>query len=347
MTFLLCALLLLPPNEGTLTVLGQASPTAPDLAALISPNQTSLTATDQAGLTGPNQAASNAPARATLTATDAATQTGADQSPMTAPAQVGPAASDQAGLTGPNQATSNAPVRATLTVTDAATLIASGDQYFIKIDYPQAIEAYEGALAQDPGNAGVLWRLARAYVCMGEVLEVAADRAPLFKRAEDYARRSISLDSMTAEGHTWLAGALGYLALDADIRDQVRLSRELLDETTRALRIDPRADGALSIRGSFYRALGNVGWLKRQLAGVFLGNIPDGGFPEAEAALLQAVTLAPEIMRHHYELGVLYLDWERPEDARRSLKQAASLQIRTAIDRPRKEKALRLLSEIE
>jgi tetratricopeptide (TPR) repeat protein len=182
---------------------------------------------------------------------------------------------------------------------------------------------------------------------MGEVLEEPADRAPLLKRAEDYARRSIGIDSLTAEGHIWLAGALGYLALDADIRDQVRLSRELLDETTRALRINPAADGALSIRGSFYRALGNVGWLKRQLAGVFLGKIPDGGFPEAEAALLQAVALAPEIMRHHYELGVLYLDWGRTEDARRALKQAAELQIRTAIDRPRKEKALRLLSELE
>ena len=239
------------------------------------------------------------------------------------------------------------PDQGTILAADAATLTASGDQSFIRIDYPAAIEAYEGALLLDPVNAGILWRLARAYVCMGEVLEEPADRAPLLKRAEAYARRSIDIDSLTAEGHTWLAGALGYLALDADIRDQVRLSRELLDETTRALQINPGADGALSIRGSFYRALGNVGWLKRGLARVLLGEIPDGGFPEAEVALLQAVALAPEIMRHHYELGVLYMDWGRPEDARRALKQAASLQIRTAIDRPRREKALRLLSELE
>lgn len=239
------------------------------------------------------------------------------------------------------------PDQAVLTALDAATLTASGDQFFVRIEYPAAIEAYEGALLQSPGNAGVLWRLARVYVCMGEVLEEPADRVPLFKRAEAYARRSIGLDSLIAEGHTWLAGALGYIALDADIRDQVRLSRGLLDETTRALMINPGDDGALSIRGSFYRALGNVGWFKRQLASVLLGEIPDGGFPEAEVALLQAVALAPEIMRHHYELGVLYLDWGRPENARRALKQATALQIRTAIDRPRKEKALRLLSELE
>ena len=256
-------------------------------------------------------------------------------------------APDQATLAAPESAALSSADTSTLMDPDVATLTASGDQFFVRIEYPAAIEAYEGALLQSPGNAGVLWRFARVYVCMGEVLEEPADRVPLFKRAEAYARRSIGLDSLAAEGHTWLAGALGYLALDADIRDQVRLSRELLDETTQALRINPRDDGALSIRGSFYRALGNVGWLKRQLAGVFLGEIPDGGFPEAEVALLQAVALAPEIMRHHYELGVLYLDWERPEDARRALKQAAALQIRTAIDRPRKEKARRLLSELE
>jgi tetratricopeptide (TPR) repeat protein len=282
-----------------------------------------------------------------LLPTDAATFAAPEAATLTAPVQAVLAAPESGALTTTDPAKLMYPNQAVLTAPDAATLTASGDQFFIRIDYSAAIEAYEGALLQSPVNAEVLWRLARVYVCMAEVLENPADRVPLFKRAEAYARRSIGLDSLIAEGHTWLAGALGYLALDADIRDQVRLSRELLDETTRALRINPADDGALSIRGSFYRALGNVGWLKRQLAGVFLGEIPDGGFPEAEVALLQAVALAPEIMRHHYELGVLYLDWGRPDDARRALKQATALPIRTAIDRPRKEKALRLLSELE
>ncbi len=331
MTLLLYALLLLPTDAGTMTAADQAMLTAIALDTPMATDAGTLTAADQAMLT--------AIALDTPMATDAGTMTSTDRATLTLLDQEDSSATDQATVTVPEQAS--------LTATDAATLMASGDRYFIKIDYPEAIEAYEGALAQDPRNAGVLWRLARVYVCKGEVLDDPADRAPLIKRAEDYARRSIDLDSLTAEGHTWLAGALGYLALDADMRDQVRLSRELLDETTRALRINPRADGALSIRGSFYRALGNVGWLKRQLAAVFLGKIPDGGYPEAEAALLQAVALAPDIMRHRYELGVLYLDWDRPEDARRALTRAASLEIRTAIDRPRKEKALRLLSEME
>jgi tetratricopeptide (TPR) repeat protein len=136
-------------------------------------------------------------------------------------------------------------------------------------------------------------------------------------------------------------------ALDAGMGEQVKISQELVVETATAIRLDTLNDAAYSIRGSFFRALGNVGWVKRQLAAMLLGTIPEGGFPEAEAALTAAIRLAPDIMRHHYELGVLYLDWGRKEDARLALRRAAVLEIRTAIDKPRKEKALKLLREIE
>ena len=52
-----------------------------------------------------------------------------------------------------------------------------------------------------------------------------------------------------------------------------------------AIRLDPADDAAWSIRGSFFRALGNVGWVKRQLAAMLPGAIPQGGFPEAEDSI--------------------------------------------------------------
>ena len=90
-----------------------------------------------------------------------------------------------------------------------------------------------------------------------------------------------------------------------------------------------------------------MGWVKRQLAALLLGSVPDGGFVEGEAALKAAIRIAPDIMRHWYELGVLYIDWGKKEEARHALREALSKEIRTAIDRPRKEKALKLLRELE
>ncbi|HTY58254.1 MAG TPA: tetratricopeptide repeat protein, partial [Bacteroidota bacterium] len=99
-----------------------------------------------------------------------------------------------------------------------------------------------------------------------------------------------------------------------------------------------------SILGSFYRALGNVGWLERALASLFVGTVPRGGYEEAEAALRKAIAIAPGIMRHHYELGILYIDMGRKDEARRALEFAATLPVRTAIDRPRLEKIRELLA---
>jgi tetratricopeptide (TPR) repeat protein len=213
------------------------------------------------------------------------------------------------------------------------------------MDYSAAAGRYESALRTEPGDADALWRLARIYVVRGEATETT-ERKELLQRAEEYARRCIRADSTAPQGHTWLAGALGFKALDAGMSDQVRLARELVDETARALRLDPRDDIALSIRGSFFRALGNVGWLKRQLAALLLGAIPRGGYEESEEALLRAIEIAPDVMRHRYELGVLYLDMGREEEARRAFEEALRLQIRVTSDVPREKKIRELLGEI-
>lgn len=221
-----------------------------------------------------------------------------------------------------------------------------GDAAFYRIAYPEAVESYRDGLSAAPNDRHLLWRLARVSVCMAEVEEDPAKKRSFLAQGEEAARRCIQLDSTMTEGYTWLAGALGYQALDAGVSDQVRIAQELMSATEAALRLDPANDAAWSIRGSFFRALGNIGWVKRQLASILLGKIPGGGFAEAEEALKTAIRLAPNIMRHRYELGVLYLDQERNGEARQLFREAAALEIRTAIDRPRREKALKFMREL-
>ncbi len=226
-----------------------------------------------------------------------------------------------------------------------APLVAADDA-FVRMDYPSAIASYEVLLQSNPGDPSLLWRLARAYVCYGEPLEDGR-RMEFCRKAEEYARKCIAADSTLPEGHTWLAGALGYLALDATMKQQAAMSHEILTETGKALAINPRDDAALSIRGSVYRALGNVSWIERRLAGLLFGGIPEGGFEEAETSLRQAIAIAPDVMRHHYELGVLYIDMGRIQEARATLEKVLTLPVRVAIDRPRLQKAKELLQTLE
>ncbi len=220
-----------------------------------------------------------------------------------------------------------------------------GDEDFFRIEYPAAIKAYEDQLQSVPNDADILWKLARVYVCSGEVKDPPESES-FFKKAEAYARRCIACDSTKSEGHTWLAAALGYLALNASLKEQIRLTNELQHVLDKALALNPNNDAAYSILGSFYRALGNVSWLQRHLASLFMGRLPAGDFEDGEKAFKKAIFLAPDVMRHHYELGVLYLDWDRKEEARTALELAATLPIRVAIDRPRLEKIKELLAMI-
>jgi len=233
-----------------------------------------------------------------------------------------------------------------LLAADPPASMIAGDEAFFSIDYPAAVASYDANLAAAAADPQLLWRLARVNVCMGEVAEGTA-RDSLFLAAERWARMCIAAGPNVPEGHTWLAGALGYLALDAPVKRQLSLTRELLRETERALELNPNDDIAYSIRGSCFRALGNVGWLQRQIASIVYGGVPDGGYPEAEAALKRAIAIAPTVKRHAYELGVLYIDWGKKEEAVSVLRHAATLPIQSAIDRPRQAKILELLAGLE
>jgi tetratricopeptide (TPR) repeat protein len=218
--------------------------------------------------------------------------------------------------------------------TDTVQGPSEADAAFSRIDYPAALSSYLLALQHSPHDPQNLWKLARIHVLMYEVAP-QEDQAELLAHAEEYAYRCISSDSSLGEGHTWLAASLAYQALVAGGTEQLRLSHGLLKETAKALELNPEDDVAYSIRGSFFRALGNASWIEIGIAQLFLGRVPDGGYEDSEMALQRAISLAPEIMRHHYELGVLYLDMGRREEAEKTLRHAATLPVRIASDRPR------------
>ena len=210
----------------------------------------------------------------------------------------------------------------------------AGDSAFAAMDYDRALALYQVDLDQTPGDAELLWRMARLEICRGDIAP-REERDGFYKKGEEFARRSISADSTLSPAHTWLAAALGSRAMRGSSSQKVELAREIKRELDVAIELNPRDDGARSILGSFYRALGNISWIERQLANIFLGGIPSGGFEESEKELQTAIQIAPGVFRHHFELGLLYVDWERPEDALRSFQNALNAGPTMAADRHR------------
>lgn len=222
--------------------------------------------------------------------------------------------------------------------TAAATNPVPGDDAFASMEYDTALARYEAALRSEPARPEILWRMARLYLCLGDIAP-HAEQDTLYRKAEEYARLTIAADSTIAEGHSWLAAALGSMAMDEGAKRKVQLAREIQHELEIAIALNPNDDVAHSILGSFYRALGNVSWFERSLAKIFLGGLPSGGYEDAERELLAAIRIAPYEFRHYYELGRLYEDWDRPGDAVKAFQQAIEVGPRMAADRQRLELA--------
>uniref|UniRef100_B3EJG1 Regulator of microtubule dynamics protein 1 n=1 Tax=Chlorobium phaeobacteroides (strain BS1) TaxID=331678 RepID=B3EJG1_CHLPB len=219
----------------------------------------------------------------------------------------------------------------------SAKSLEKGDDAFYAIDYETAETLYQACLENNPDNAAVYWRLARLYVSIGEALlpEHTAERHPYFTSAVEYAERSIQLNDKLAEGHTWLAASLGVLADNAGPREKIKRANIIKSELERALELNPQDDIALSILGSFNREIASMGWMEKVFAKTFLGSLPEGSYENAEVLFKKAISSNPRVIRHYYELGKLYKDLKRYEDAVSVLNEALTKPILMKSDKRR------------
>lgn len=220
-----------------------------------------------------------------------------------------------------------------------------GDQELVRINYPLAEAIYDSALIMSTDSADVLWRLARVYVCRADI-SPQEQKLDLYRHAEEFANRCINADSSISDGHTWRAAALGNIAMFEGGATKVKLCYSIRKELTRSIRLNPNDDIAYSILGSFYMALGNVSWIERQLAAVFIGGLPEGGYDESENALRKAIALAPVVIRHHFALGELYMLQDRDQEALKEFQTVVLLPVLLGLDLRTQSRAAGLIKDL-
>lgn len=224
--------------------------------------------------------------------------------------------------------------------------IQRGDMEFGRMNYQAAGAMYDSMLVSSADSIAALWRLARLYVCLGDVAP-QTQRLDLYVQAEAFAHRCIRADSMRPEGHTWRAAALGNIAMFEGGSTKVELCRLIKQELDCSVMLNPADDIAWSILGSFYMALGNVTWIERQMATLFLGDLPEGGYEESEGALKKAIALAPGVMRHRFELAALYMEQARHREAIDELRLVVTLPVLLASDERTRLTAAGFIRDLE
>jgi tetratricopeptide (TPR) repeat protein len=228
----------------------------------------------------------------------------------------------------------------------ASPSLAAADQEFHSLRYIRPLALYDSALTTSTDSVEVLWRMARAWVCLADT--AARERKyDLYKQAESCALRAVASDSTCSQAHAWLAAAIGNIAMFEGGKTKVRLAYAIKREADRAIALDSCNDVAYSILGSFHKAIGDVSWIEKQLANIFLGGLPDGGYAESEAAFRRAIELAPDLPRNHFELAKVYMCEDRNQEALMEFRRTQGLTVTVAFDVEIQRSTVDLIKELE
>lgn len=230
----------------------------------------------------------------------------------------------------------------------AAEHLALGDRDRTALNVASALEQYEAALVVDPTNYDALIKAAWAAVDLGEFNANADQRAALYRRAEQYARRALAANPNSAEAHFQLAQALGRNALAQSARDRIKFAREVRDQALAALAIDPKHSGALHVMGMWNAEVMRLNGITRMIAKNFLGGevFSEANWDNAQKYLETAVAVDPDRIAHRLDLGEIYADRHQKQKAVEQFEWIARAPASEFNDAHYKEQAARRLSEI-
>lgn len=211
---------------------------------------------------------------------------------------------------------------------DAAGLVAAGDSAYARLELDAATALYRQARGAAPGSYEATWKLARALTDAATVRTSATDQRRLCEEAAALARAAVGLNPPGAKGHTYLAIALGKLALSVGGREKVRLAHEIEMEARTALALDPKEDVAHDVLGVWNREMVELRGVQRFFATVFYGRLPQASMDSAVTHLRAAVALRPEAIPHAVELGITLADERQDREAAALLERALALPTR-------------------
>jgi tetratricopeptide (TPR) repeat protein len=160
------------------------------------------------------------------------------------------------------------------------------------------------AVKNDPKNAELLWRLARASRLM--VLDVRTNSDDKKRLAYDclkYAKEAVKADDGNWAAHKWLA--IGYKVVGdyEGTKSKIQNAYVIRDEFRRALELNPTDATTTCLLGQWCFYFADMPWYERQIAGTLFASPPTSTFEEALAFFHKAEKLSPGF----YKTNKMYL----------------------------------------
>ena len=198
----------------------------------------------------------------------------------------------------------------------ADDLIDKGKVLDRKFKANEALMLYLSAEKIEPKNPDLLVRIARQYRYLMTDAADTQEKLRLGHIALDYSERAAACGPKDCDAQLAPAITLGKMLPFMPAKEQVAASPKIKESVDKALAIDPRNDNAWHILGRWNRVLAEISSAKRFLAGIIYGQLPKGSIDEAEQDMKKAIAINPHRLMHYIELGRIYAQMGRKDEAR-------------------------------
>jgi tetratricopeptide (TPR) repeat protein len=205
----------------------------------------------------------------------------------------------------------------TLSAAESADdLIDKGKVLDRKFKANEALLLYLSAEKIEPKNPDLLVRIARQYRYLMTDATDTQEKLRLGHIALDYSERAAACGPKDCDAQLAPAITLGKMLPYMPVKEQVAASPKIKESVDKALAIDSRNDNAWHILGRWNRVLAEISSAKRFLAGIIYGQLPKGSIDEAEQDMKKAIAINPHRLMHYIELGRIYAQMGRKDEAR-------------------------------
>jgi tetratricopeptide (TPR) repeat protein len=203
--------------------------------------------------------------------------------------------------------------------------VEKGKIFEMKFQATEALPCYLAAEKLDPKNPQVLVRIARQYRYLMTDASAKEEKLRLGRLALDYSTRAAAAGPQDCDAQLATAITLGKMLPYLPPNEQIAASPRIKKSVDKALQLDPKDDTAWHILGRWNRVLADVSTVKRALALVLYGGLPKGSNEEAERDMRKAIELNPNRLMHYIELGRIYAQMGRKEEARQFINKGLAM----------------------
>jgi FimV-like protein len=227
--------------------------------------------------------------------------------------------------------------------------IVVGDSLADLGEHDAALQAFLNALEQDSMNYDANWKAGDQYTEVAKNLPDKEKDAKeeKFDLARQCCEKAIEINPDGWEGHTYLAIALGRLALFRGGKEKINMSKQVKAEADKGIELNPENDIAYHVVGLWHRNLANLSWVLKSFAKLLYGGVPPGSNEEAVANLKKAIEIKPTHINHYLELAKTYKEMGEKKLMREPLEKVLELPATEPDDAEHKEEAKKLLAELK